>query len=115
MMNNIYDTANQLEREFRQHPAFELFKESHQNIQENPDSKALFDEFRELSMQVQQMQMAGEELSPEAIEELQGLSQRVMEDQNINRLLQAEQQLSTIMNDLNEIITKPLNEIYQNI
>lgn len=113
MTNNIYDTANQLERDLREHPSYIQLKDSYAAITNNSDSKLLFDEFRQLSLKLQEKQVQGEELSPEEIEELQALSAKIMEDDYISRLMQAEQQLSQIMNDLNNIITKPLNEIYQ--
>lgn len=111
--NNIYDTANQLERDLRALPAFKELEASLQAIQANEDSKKLFDEFRNLSMTLQEKQMQGEEPSEEQIAELQAMSLKVSADENINRLMSSEQQVGQVINDINSIVTKPINELYQ--
>lgn len=111
--NNIYDTANQLERDIRALPAFAQLKEAFNAIQANEASSALFDEFRQTSQDLQMKQMSGEQPGEAEMESLQALFARVSEDEAIKQLMDSEQQLSQVMEDINRIITRPLQEIYE--
>ncbi|MGO4936782.1 YlbF family regulator [Fundicoccus sp. Sow4_H7] len=112
--NNIYDTANQLERDLRALPAFAKLKEAFQLIRGNEESNNLFEEFKEISQSFQMKQMNGEQPTEEEIESLQALSVKVTQDEGIKLLMESEQQISQVMEDINRIITQPLQEIYQN-
>lgn len=113
--NNIYDTANQLERDLRSLPAYAELKEAIELINSNEESKQLFNEFRNISSALQAKQMQGETPTEDEIAEIQAMSVKVQSDENITRLMMSEQQVSQVINDINTIITKPLNEVYQNI
>lgn len=111
--NNIYDTANQLEKDIRNLPAFAQLKEAFKAIQADEASSALFDEFKQTSQELQMKQMSGEQPGEEEMEALQALFAKVTENESIKSLMDSEQQLSQVMEDVNRIITKPLQEIYE--
>lgn len=111
--NNIYDTANQLEQDIRQLPALAQLKEAFQAIQADEASSALFEEFKQTSQELQMKQMSGEQPGEEEMEALQALFAKVTENESIKSLMESEQQLSQVMEDVNRIITKPLQEIYE--
>lgn len=110
--NNIYDTANQLERDLRALPAFEALKTSLDTVNANEESKELFDKFRALTQELQMKQMQGQQPTEEDMEKMQTMSTQISADENIAKLMQAEQQLSQVINDINEIIVKPIQEVY---
>ncbi|MBG9984082.1 YlbF family regulator [Aerococcaceae bacterium DSM 111022] len=109
---NIYDTANQLERDIRELPAYKEILEAYKVIQENEESNKLFDEFRTKSAELQQLAQMGQQPSDEEMQGLQEMSQQIAADENIQKLMAAEQQMSQVFEDINKIITKPLGEIY---
>lgn len=111
--NNIYDTANQLERDLRNLDAYKKLVTSMKAIQEDADSKQLFETFRDQSQAFQMKQMTGQQPSEEEIKAYQELSQQVMENQPIKDLMDAERLVSQVMEDINRIITVPLQEVYQ--
>lgn len=111
-MSNIYDTANQLERDLRDLAEFKTVKESFEAIEADETSKALFDEFRQVNIELQQKQYSGQEITEEDIQKAQELGQKVSENEYIKALMEAEQRLNTIMQDINRIITNPLQELY---
>ena len=111
--SNIYDTANQLERDLRALPAYTKIKEAFEAIEQNEASKALFAEYKEAIQTFQAKQMAGAQLEESEIQGFQALSERVMADDNIRSLMESEQQISQVMTDINAIITKPLQELYE--
>ena len=111
-MSNIYDTANQLERDLRELQEFKTVKESFEAIYADETAKALFDEFRTVNIELQQKQFSGQEITEEDIQKAQELGQKVSEKEHIKALMEAEQRLNTIMQDINRIITNPLQELY---
>ena len=111
-MSNIYDTANQLERDLRKLQEFKTVKESFEAIYADETAKALFDEFRTVNIELQQKQFSGQEITEEDIQKAQELGQKVSENEHIKALKEAEQRLNTIMQDINRIITNPLQELY---
>lgn len=113
LSNNIYDTANQLERDLRESELFASLKDAFEEIQNNEEASELFEEFKEASQKYQMYQTMGQQPSEEEQKELQELSERVTENEHIKALMDAEQQLNQLIQDINNIITKPLLEVYQ--
>ena len=111
-MSNIYDTANQLERDLRELQEFKTVKESFEAIYADETARALFEEFRTVNVELQQKQFSGQEITEEDIQKAQELGQKVSENEHIKALMEAEQRLNTIMQDINRIITNPLQELY---
>lgn len=109
---NIYDTANQLEREIRESSQYNALKEAFERIQANEISKKLFEEFSELSVKLQSQQMTGQEMEEADLEKIQALTEQVGLDELISDLILKEQQMSYLINDLNRVITQPLSDLY---
>ncbi|MDK6863531.1 MULTISPECIES: YlbF family regulator [Nosocomiicoccus] len=112
-MVNVYDQANALESALRQSEEFKALESFYKAVNENEDSKKLFDEFREVQMELQLKQMQGEEMLDSDIERAQQTAQSVEEDENIKQLMEAEQKLSMLIQDLNRVIMKPIEELYK--
>ena len=111
--NNIYDTANQLEKDIRELPVFKQLQEAYAEIQEDETSSKLFEQFRETSQNLQMKQAQNVEIDEEEISTLQALFMEVSNNQAISKLMASEQQLSQVIEDINKVIIKPLNELYQ--
>lgn len=112
MTVNIYDSANQIEREIRQLPEFLALKEAFDVVKADEEAYALFKQFQNLQVELQQKQMQGEEFSDEDAQQAQELAGKVQESGLINDLMTKEQTFSMIVNDLNRIIMKPIQELY---
>ena len=54
MSNNIYDSANQIEREIRQMDEFLALSDAFDAVKENEEAFELFKAFQELQMTLQQ-------------------------------------------------------------
>lgn len=114
MTANVYDTANQLEKEIRETEAYKSLEASFQKIQQDEETSQLFEEFRNLQVSLQQKQMSGEGISEEEVQNAQDLSAKVGENDAITSLMEAEQQIGTLIDDLNRIILQPVRELYEN-
>ncbi|MDE1548373.1 YlbF family regulator [Jeotgalibaca caeni] len=111
-MKNIYDIAYDLEKALREQPAFITLTEAYQKIQENEEASQLFSEFSGLQQELQMKQMSGQEISDEDIAHAQEVAGRASQDELIQQMMSAEQQLSVVIEDINKIIIKPLQEMY---
>ncbi|MEK4561511.1 YlbF/YmcA family competence regulator [Staphylococcus sp. FSL K6-3157] len=112
MAVNLHDHANQLEQALRESDEYQAIQKAYANVKENKESKELFDEFRETQLDFQQKQMQGEEIGEEELQKAQEQAQKIENDSNISELMAAEQNMSQIFQEINQIIVKPLDEIY---
>ncbi|MGO2082304.1 YlbF family regulator [Vagococcus sp.] len=113
MTVNIYDTANQLEREIRETNEYKALETAFKNMKADAAVFELFTEFQMLQVTLQQKQMQGQEITEEDILASQELSVRVQESELIKALMEKEQTFSNVINDLNQLIMKPVQELYQ--
>ncbi|MFV0560922.1 MAG: YlbF family regulator [Enterococcus sp.] len=112
-MANIYDTANQLERELRELPEFKVLSEAYENVKANEEAHNLFKDFQAMQIELQEKQMSGQEFSDEDAQRAQEMAMKVQSEDLINELMQKEQGFSAIVNDLNRIIMTPVRDLYQ--
>ncbi|KIX91411.1 hypothetical protein TP70_02495 [Staphylococcus microti] len=113
MAVNLYDYANKLEQALRESDEYNAIKDAYAKVNADAESKKLFDEFRETQLNFQQKQMQGEQLTEEEIKKAQEQAQEIEKDGNISELMNAEQKMSQVFQEINQIIVKPLDEIYQ--
>lgn len=113
MSNNIYDTANQLERELRENESYTQLKTALADIQNDSEANEVFSSLQQVQVGLQQKQQSGQEITEEDIQEAQDISVKAGENEKVKALMQAEQNLSSLIEDLNGIIMKPVQEIYQ--
>jgi cell fate (sporulation/competence/biofilm development) regulator YlbF (YheA/YmcA/DUF963 family) len=111
-MANVYDVAYDLEKALRNSEDFQTLKNSYDEVNKDSETKELFGRFRDIQVSLQQKQMSGQEVTPEEVEEAQKLFADVQQNETISKLMAAEQRMSMIINDLNKVITKPLEELY---
>ncbi|WP_204180392.1 YlbF/YmcA family competence regulator [Staphylococcus sp. GDY8P76P] len=112
MAVNLYDHANQLEQALRESDEYQAIQKAYAKVKENDESKTLFDEFRVTQLNFQQKQMQGEEIGEEELQKAQEQAQKIENDSNISELMAAEQNMSQVFQEINQIIVKPLDEIY---
>ncbi|BBK27827.1 YlbF/YmcA family competence regulator [Staphylococcus arlettae] len=112
MAVNLYDHANQLEQALRESDEYQAIQNAYENVKANEESKKLFEEFRETQLSFQQKQMQGEEIGEEELQKAQEQAQQIENDSNISELMAAEQKMSQVFQEINQIIVKPLDEIY---
>ena len=65
MVVNIYDTANEMERQMRETQEFQALKEAFAELKKDEDAFGTFQKFQEKQMQAQQKQMQGTQLTEE--------------------------------------------------
>lgn len=113
MVVNIYDTANQMERDLRATQEFTALKEAYAELKKDADTFKLFKQFQTLQMQLQQKQYAGQQPTDDEIKEIQATADKVREVKAIQNLMEKERGIDELLSGINNVITKPIQELYQ--
>ena len=111
-MSNLYDLAYNMEKEIQNSPDFLALKKLHEEVNADSVAKGLFDKFREKQMQLHSMQMMGQELPEAEVQAAQATFAEAEQNEKIKQLMEAEQRFAMIMNEITQIIAKPLEAIY---
>ncbi|MGX6442362.1 YlbF family regulator [Neobacillus sp. K501] len=112
MAVNLHDAAYELEKAIRQSDEYSHLQQMYKEVNADAETKAMFDNFRQIQMNLQQKQMMGTEISEQEVQQAQATVALVQQNEKISRLMQAEQRMSMIIGELNQIIMKPLEELY---
>ncbi|MBP1947344.1 MULTISPECIES: YlbF family regulator [Virgibacillus] len=111
-MPNIYDSAYDLEKSIRESDEFKSLKEAYDAVMSDESAKQMFDNFRNTQMELQEKQMQGQEISEEEVEQARKVVETVQQHEDISKLMEQEQRLNLVINEVSQIITKPLEELY---
>ncbi|MCM2676685.1 YlbF family regulator [Alkalicoccobacillus plakortidis] len=111
-MAQLQDKAQELKLALAESDEFKSLQSLHSQIEEDEIAKKMLDNFRQLQLELQQKQMQGVQISEEEAQQAQQQFELVQQHDLISKLMEAEQQLSVIIGDINKIITEPLEEIY---
>ena len=114
MTVNLHDSAYDLGQALRQSDEYSRLKNLYDEVNGDPSAKKMFDNFRDIQMNLQQKQMNGEDITQEEVEQAQKSVALVQQHEKISQLMEAEQRMSMLIADLNKIIMKPLEELYGN-
>jgi cell fate (sporulation/competence/biofilm development) regulator YlbF (YheA/YmcA/DUF963 family) len=105
---NIYDTMNQLERELRALPEYQAVVTALTAVKADEVASDLYAKFMTLQTKLQTGQLVEEAQQKEA----QELFLEIQKNDLLADLLSKEQTLQIITSDLQEIVYKPLQELY---
>ncbi|WP_163101715.1 YlbF family regulator [Peribacillus alkalitolerans] len=112
MSVNLYDVAYEMERAIRQSKEYKELKGLYDQVNADPSASKMFENFRNIQMNLQQKQMMGQEITQEEIEQAQKMVALVQQHPSISKLMESEQRMSMLIAEMNKIIMKPLEELY---
>ncbi|PIC69530.1 hypothetical protein CSV75_15175 [Sporosarcina sp. P18a] len=113
MSVNIYDDMNKLESTLRKTDEYVAVKTAMADVKGDEQALALFESFREIQMNLQQKQMAGEEIEGDELEHAQKTAQLAQENPKILAMLTAEMKLSELIEEVNRVVLKPIQDLYE--
>lgn len=113
MVVNIYDTANQIERDLRGTQEFKALEEAYAELKKDDETFKLFRQFQNLQMQLQQKQYSGQQPTDDEIKEIQGVADKVRDVKSIQNLMEKERGIDELLSGINNVITKPIQELYK--
>lgn len=114
-MINIYNEINALEATFRKTPEFAALQQAVAVVKADEEALKLFQNFRKIQMDLQQKQMAGEELQEDELVYAQKTAQLAQQNEKILAMLEAEMKLSAVIEEVNRILVKPVQALYEGI
>ena len=112
LANNVYDVAYGLENAVRESEDFKNLQNLYKEVFADESTKRMFENFRNIQLELQQKQMTGQEITQEEVQHAQQTVALVQQNQSIAKLMEAEQRMSMMVSELNKIIMKPLEELY---
>lgn len=112
MAVNLYDASYELEKAIRQSDEYTKLKKMYDAVNADESARKMFENFRNIQLELQQKQMMGQEISQEEVEQAQKVVALVQQHALISQLMEAEQRMSMIIGEMNQIIMKPLEELY---
>ncbi|EHJ57772.1 hypothetical protein HMPREF9318_00210 [Streptococcus urinalis FB127-CNA-2] len=110
-MANIYDLANEMEREIRQLPEYKAVEESKKAIYADNEAKTLWTEFLKIQEKVQGTMQSGQMPSQEQQEEMTALGQKIEANTILKEYFDQQQRLSLYISDIEKIIYSPLQDL----
>lgn len=112
-MANIYDTANEIEKDLRESSQYENLKAALATVKADEEANGILEEFQGMQALVYQKQQMGQQVTEEEAENAQAISQKMTENELTTALMDSERELNQVLTDINEIIMKPIQEVYQ--
>jgi len=112
-MVNIYNEINALEATFRKTAEFKALEEAVAVVKADEDAIKLFQNFRKIQIDLQQKQMAGEDLQEDELVYAQKTAQLAQQNDKIVTMLEAEMKLSGVIEEVNRILVKPVQTLYE--
>lgn len=115
MAVNIYDDINKLEGTFRSTEEFAKLEQAVAEVTADNEANELFKSFRDLQISLQQKQAQGEEISEEEMMSAQATAQAAQENPKILAMLEAEMGLSQMIEEINRVLIKPVQSLYESM
>ncbi|ALC91959.1 hypothetical protein AM500_20800 [Bacillus sp. FJAT-18017] len=112
MAGNFYDAAYELEKAIRESNEYKQLRQVYDEVNADPSARTMFENFRQIQMNLQQKQMSGQPISQEEVDQAQKSVALVQQHPTISRLMETEQRMGMVIGELNKIIMKPLEDLY---
>ncbi|GEK35387.1 YlbF family regulator [Kurthia sibirica] len=114
-MINMYNDLNKLEGTFRQLEQFKALETAIEAVKEDESAVALFSNFRKMQMTLQEKQATGEDLNEDELQYAQKTAQLAQQNEKINAMLIAEMALSSVIEEITNVLVKPVQALYDGI
>ena len=108
MTVNIYDDINKLQVTFQATNEFKALEEAIELVKSDEQALQLFLAFRDVQTMLQQKQMSGEDATEEELAEAQNAAANAQQNEKIMTMLEAEMQLSEVLNEVNRVLVQPI-------
>lgn len=109
---NPYDVAHNLAKALRESSEFKEMKEAQTAMKTDDTGKKMLLDFRAEQVKMYEQQLSGIEPSAEEKKKIENLYEVVNMNILIKRLLDAEYKVSTLLHDIQKIISEANDEIY---
>ena len=81
-------------------------------MKEDDATYKLFKRFQQIQMDLQQKQMAGQQVTDDEMSRARDVADQVAKIEAVKTLMDAERGVNALLNQLNQTITQPIQDIY---
>ncbi|MCC3145897.1 YlbF family regulator [Halanaerobium sp. Z-7514] len=106
---SVYDQARRLQRKLKDSKEYQNYQELREKVMEKSGSKKMLLDYQNLMIKLQNKRIAGEELAEGDKEKLQNLQNLIEINNSVKKYLEAEYQLSKMINDIQKIVFSELD------
>lgn len=111
-MINIYDNVNAVADNLRETAQYKTLRDAIATVDGEPEAKEVFSRFQQAQGQINQSIQAGSEPDESQISEWQEIANEMEKYDSLKKMLEAEKGLNQLLMEINNIITKPIAELY---
>ena len=112
-MLNTYDKVNEFERALRESYEYKASLASAERLYADNEAKALYTEFVSKQKDLIESAQAGNEPTEEKLSVFEEIQQKLLENAKFLEFVQTQQKLQFLIEDLNKVMYKPLNELFE--
>jgi len=105
----IYDKAHELARALKASPEYRAYQEAKSRIGNNTESLKLIQDFRLKQLEIQAMQLMGQEIPPERMQSYEKMAEVLNYHPAVRDYLQAEYRVAQIFSDIQRILAQALD------
>lgn len=113
MSEILFKAAHEFEKALETSDEFVQLKKLYDDVRHDESAKNIFENFRSIQLKLQEKQLMGHDITQEEAVHAQKCAQLAQQNAKIAALLKAEERLSRMMLDLNKIMMKPLEDLYE--
>lgn len=106
---NVYDEANSLAKALKEANEYKNFLKAKEKLEKDPKKFDIARDYIRKQMEVQSMQMMGQELTEDQISSYNTLANTIMGMPEIAEFFQAQMHFSVIFQDITDIIAKAVD------
>lgn len=109
---SVHEKARDLSESIKESKEYQDVKLAQQQVNSDPESKRMMDEFRHRQVELQSQMMSGQQPSQEELEKMEKMYEVLSLHFSIRKLMEAEKRLSVVMEDVQKMMMEPLQELY---
>lgn len=106
-----YSLAYSLAKRIEESAEYRSVQKAYEEISQDAEAKRMFLDFRQRERELQEKQLAGEELDSEEVEKLRKLFDTIRLHTGIARLMEEESHLMLLYEDIQKILAEPLGKL----
>lgn len=105
----VYDKAYELARMLKSSPEYKRYHEAKEKMAHNSESNKILQDFRVKQLEIQTMQMLGQEISQDKMRSYEKMSEVLQFHPGVRDFLQGEHQMIQVFTDIQKILIDALD------
>ncbi|WP_318504077.1 YlbF family regulator [Bacillus sp. T3] len=115
MSESLFEAAHYFVKIFRASNEYQRFQTLCNELNSDPQVKQILNQMNKLNYQLQQKQMMGQEIRQQEVETLKNMEAVAQQHVRIKQFLEADYHINMLLMELNKIISKPLEDLYDQL